>query len=66
MEVMSWTKLWSMLVLVVSCLVMSSIWRLTRFVMLSAILEVLVFLIRNAEAQIPFLTGVGTLLEVLS
>ena len=66
MEVTSWTKLWSMLVLVVSCLVMSSIWCLTRFVMLSAILEVLVFLIRNAEAQIPFLTGVGTLLEVLS
>ena len=69
-EVMSWTRLCSVLVFVINCLVTSSICCLIRSVILFAVVELLVFLflflIKSAEAQILSLMFVGVLLVVLS
>ena len=61
-----WTRLCSMLVFVVNCLVMSSSCCLIRLVILFVVLVLLVFLIRYAEARMPFLMAMGMLLVVLS
>ena len=67
-EVTSWTRLCSVLVFVINCLVMLSICCLIRSVIIFAVVElsVFLFLIKSAEAWIPFLMFLGIPLVVLS
>ena len=64
-NVTSWTRLWRVLVFVVSCLVMSLIWSLSTFVIVSAVLVLFISSIRYAVAQMPFFMSLGILLVVL-
>ena len=64
--VTSWTRLCSMLVFVVICLMTSSSCCLIRLVILFMVLVLLVFSIRYAEACMPFFMATGMLLVVLS